>query len=355
MTQRYALLEAVLNQDGALAFHRRFIKAKLEAPHATLEEILSVLAPSSAAGKGQKSADRLSAAHISFTTLLDADYPLMLKHIADPPPVLFYSGELQNLHRPCISIVGSRSTTTYGRQTAKKLAAELARLGFVVVSGLALGVDAAAHQATLEVSGRTVAVLGTGVDSIYPREHRPLAVDIVRNQGTVISEFIPGVTPRPFHFPVRNRIISGLAHATIVVEAKEKSGSLITARHCLDQGRELFAVPGPIHHETSAGPNGLIDRGEARALLSVSSVLEQLQPLLGLAANHEQRVKQKIEDPLAQKIYEKLDAFQPLPLDLLVTELGEDTGTVISRLVQLESLNLVESRPGQQYVRNPVV
>ena len=167
---------------------------------------------------------------------------------------------------------------------ARQIAAELATMGFVIVSGLALGIDTYAHQACLDAGGRTVAVLGSGIDRVYPASNRGLAKRMVHHEGTVISEFPPGTEVKPYHFPHRNRIISGLTHACVLVEASEKSGTLITARHCLDQGRDLFAVPGLIHQASARGTNKLIHDGEAELLLDVPTLLQRLQPLLGLAA-----------------------------------------------------------------------
>lgn len=346
------LLHGLLRGEGVIALQRRFQKARMELPELSLAELLDRLLEADTAVVDYM--EKLKARNIRITTVLDDDFPRMLRHIPDPPLALFFSGELQTLHRPAISVVGSRSCTTYGLQTTSALAGALARMGFVIVSGLALGIDARAHGASLEVSGRTAAVLGSGVDRIYPWEHRELARRIIDGGGVILSEFPPGSAPKPFHFPIRNRLISGLSHATIVVEAKARSGSLITARHCLDQGRELFAVPGPIHRASSLGTNRLISRGEAQLLLSVDGILEQLQPLLGLAVAHESLVNNRIQDPIAKKIYERLDAFEPMPLDLLVAELGLDTGTVLAKLIELESLNMVEPKAGQLYVRNPL-
>ncbi len=349
---RDALLRVLIKGEGVIAFQRRFQRLRAELPDLGVEHALERLLKPGAAAVGD--AEVSLAGDIRVTTLLDDDFPLMLRHIADPPLALFYTGSLATLHRPAISLVGSRACTTYGLQTTTALAGSLARLGFVIVSGLALGIDARAHGACLEAGGRTAAVLGSGVDRIYPREHQALAHRIEAAEGVILSEFPPGSAPKPFHFPIRNRLISGLSHATIVVEAKERSGSLITARHCLDQGRELFAVPGSIHRATSLGANRLISRGEARLLLSVDEVLAQLRPLLGLAAEHQSLLNARIRDPVAMKIYERLDAFEPMPLDILVAELGLDAGTVLAKLVELESLNLVEGKPGQHYLRNPL-
>ena len=349
-----ALVAAVVKQPGALKFQRRFQELRLSMPDLDLEECIAQTLAANPVEQGSALVDELAARHIKVITLLDPGFPNLLKQIPDPPPVLFYSGEIQALQRPAISIVGSRTNTEYGRQVARALAGELARLGFSIISGLARGIDGHAHRAVLEVGGKTVAVLGSGLDHIYPAENRDLARDMVHRGGAVISEFAPGTPPKAFHFPIRNRIISGLSHATIIVEAKERSGSLITARHCLDQGRDLFAVPGPIQKATSLGTNKLIFNGEAQLLLSVESILEQLKPLLGLAAAHERAVQKEIGNPLAKKIYERLDAFEPMPVDLLVAELGQDVSLVVARLTELETLDLVERRPGQKYVRNPL-
>ena len=351
---RNALISALTGKTGALRLQRRFVKLRMEKPHLELRAAVAALVSSVKPEKNGATASELRANGVMATTLLDLDYPNMLKNIPDPPLAIFYRGSIQPLHRPCIAIVGARSVTEYGLQTTQKIAGELARLGFTIVSGLALGVDARAHAACLEVKGRTAAVLGSGVDRIYPADHRGLAQTITAEGGVLLSEFPPGTPPTGFHFPIRNRIISGLSHAVIVVEAAEKSGSLITARHCLDQGRELFAVPGPIHYKTAHGTNKLIYSGEARLFLSVASVLEELAPLLGLAADHSRRVGRIIEDPLAKKIYEMLDAFEPVQLDLLVAELKLEAGVVVSKLVLLETLDMVKSRPGQRYVRNPL-
>ena len=358
LTLRNALIRSVVTQKGPLAWQRRFQKARLALPELSPEDLAARLAETEPGTEGSPTDEEILAdlerRKVKHTTLADGDYPLMLKQIADPPPVLFYSGEVQTLHRPGIAVVGSRSCSTYGRQITKKLAGDLAELGFTIVSGLALGIDAHAHRAALEVGGRTAAVLASGMDVIYPHAHRPLAREIIRRHGAILSEFPPGTPPKAFHFPIRNRIISGLAHATVIVEAREKSGSLITARHCLDQGRELLAVPGPIHRPTALGTNRLIFDGEAQMLLSIEDVLTQLKPLLGMAAAHQRQKTVYISDPLAQKIYDRLDAYESLALDSLLSELKLEPGAALARLVDLESLGLVEALPGQHYLRNPL-
>lgn len=197
---------------------------------------------------------------------LDSEaYPARLARLSDPSPLLLVRGEVEALSAPCVAIVGSRAATTYGLATAETLAHDLARAGAIVVSGLALGIDAAAHRGALAAGGRTIAVLACGPDRIYPARHRDLAQRIVRH-GAIVSELPVGTHPLPPFFPLRNRLISGLSSAVVIVEARERSGSLITARHAADQGVDVFAVPGPISAPTSVGPNRLLRDGAGVAL-----------------------------------------------------------------------------------------
>lgn len=351
---RAALIAQALEPGGTLRLQRQFQEASQAHPALALEQILALLAQPDLATAGHQALERLAQSHIKVVTLLDSEYPLQLRQIPDPPTVLFFCGQIQTLHRPAIAIVGARKHSAYGGAVAASLAAGLARLGFVVVSGLARGIDTRAHAACLAAQGRTVAVLGTGVDCIYPNENRELARNIAVHGGVILSEFPPGTPVRPFHFPIRNRIISGLCHATIVVEANEKSGSLVTARHCLNQGRELFAVPGPIDRPLARGTNRLIANGEARLLMGVDDVLAELTPLLGMAVEHHQAKAVHIAHKDARRIYERLDAFECTPLDLLIAELELPAGEVVAHLVELETLGLVERHAGAQFLRNPL-
>jgi DNA processing protein len=211
-----------------------------------------------------------------FTTLArrDLGYPSLLAELHDPPPSLFVRGEVDALSAAAVAVVGARSCSAYGVQVARSLARELARVGVVVVSGLARGVDGEAHRGALEGGGRTVAVLGCGIDRDYPRSHSELARRIVA-AGAVVSEYPPGVEPAPWRFPARNRIIAGLALATVVVEARQRSGALITADFALELGRDVFAVPGEITSSLSAGTNDLLRQGAA-PLTSIRDVLDAL-------------------------------------------------------------------------------
>jgi DNA processing protein len=211
---------------------------------------------------------------IQVITWEDHDYPRRLKDIDQPPPVLYLRGQLSEADQWAVAIVGTRRITAYGRQVTEEIGRQLAQNGVSVISGLARGVDSVAHLAALKNNGRTLAVLGNGVDQIYPPEHRKLAEEIIQ-QGALISDYPPGTAPEAANFPPRNRIISGLSQAVIVVEAGEKSGALITAAFAADQGREVFAVPGYLYAPQSKGANSLIHEG-AHIFLDVMDVLEIL-------------------------------------------------------------------------------
>ncbi|HYM21868.1 MAG TPA: DNA-processing protein DprA, partial [Vicinamibacterales bacterium] len=212
----------------------------------------------------------------------DAAYPIVLTTIPDPPPVLWTLGRIESLNAPAVAIVGSRAASPYAVSVAERLARDLARAGLVVVSGLARGVDSAAHRGALAGGGATIAVLGSGVDVIYPPEHEALAREIAQ-EGAVISELVAGTPPLPQFFPLRNRIISGLSRAVVVVEAGEKSGSLITARAALEQGRDVLAVPGNVLSGRNRGNHALLRDG-AKIVESADDILEELGMLPGRPA-----------------------------------------------------------------------
>ncbi|MFP4660991.1 MAG: DNA-processing protein DprA [Halanaerobiales bacterium] len=217
--------------------------------------------------------NQLSKDNINYITVLDEEYPEKLKNIYDPPPVLFYKGEL-NFAFPAVSIIGSRRCTTYGKKTAEKIAYQLANRGITVISGMARGIDTRGHIGALKAKGRTIAVLGSGLDIIYPPENKELFEQIQKN-GTVLSEYPPGVEPLAGNFPQRNRIISGLSIGVLVIEAASRSGSLITANLALEQGRDVFAIPGNIDRPQSKGTNDLIKKG-AKMVTGVEDIVEEL-------------------------------------------------------------------------------
>jgi len=235
----------------------------------------------------------------------DEEYPEPLKTIDSPPVFLFIRGELKKEDALSISVVGTRRVSSNGRQMTESLVPDLVSHHLCIISGLARGVDAIAHKAALNSEGRTVAVLGNGIDAIYPPENRMLGEKIIESGGAVISEFPPGTPPNAFHFPRRNRIVAGLSLGTLVVEGAEKSGSLITAQFALEQGKEVFAVPGSPVVKMSAGPNRLIQRGEAKLILSAEDILNEL-PIASIQS--QQKVQQAIPtDPIQKAVFEFLE------------------------------------------------
>jgi DNA processing protein len=281
-----------------------------------------------------------------IVTLRDDSYPKRLRDIYDPPALLYVRGELKREDELAISIVGSRKTSTYGRWVTEKMSQDLARRGVTIVSGMARGIDSLAHWGAITGGGRTIAVLGCGVDVIYPSENRNLFAKII-GQGAVLSEFPMGSPPEGGHFPKRNRIISGLSLGVVVVQASEDSGSLITANYALEQGREVFAVPGNVGSEGSRGTHQLIKDG-ARLVESSEDILEEIWPQW----RREKEVIQKVEGPerdLSQeerKLYELLGE-SPLHIDVLIRESQFDPGKVSSLLLNLELKGLVSQWPGK--------
>ncbi len=290
--------------------------------------------------------ERLERADVQVITWEDPDYPRRLRQIYNPPPVLYVKGALLPQDEWAVAVVGTRRPTDYGREAARVLAEGLARQGITVVSGLALGIDAEAHKAALDAGGRTIAVLGSGFRHLYPARHIPLARRIVE-QGAVISEYALDVRPEASNFPPRNRIISGLSLGVVVVEAGERSGALITARYAAEQGREVFAVPGPIFHHPSTGTNRLIQQG-AKAVTSVRDILEELD-LVMVAEQQEARLSIPTSE-LEDRILEAL-AEAPLHVDEIVRALGEDTARVMSTVTLMELKGLIRQVAPLQYRR----
>jgi len=289
-------------------------------------------------------------------SLADPLYPLLLKEIPDPPPLLFVRGNPNVLSLPQLAIVGSRNPSAGGRQIAQDYAIQLAQTGLTITSGMALGIDAASHEGALQ-EGLTVAVAGTGPDRIYPARHRELAHRIVE-QGAIVSEFPLGTPPLASNFPRRNRIISGLSLGTLVVEAALKSGSLISARLASEQGREVFAIPGSIHNPLSRGCHALIRQG-AKLVEGIPDILEELGPLAAvaleampeeLAGNQDNSYSLDIQDPIIEPMIENM-GFEPISIDLLVERCGLTPEKVSSMLLSLELQGRVTSTGGL-YSRN---
>ncbi len=285
-------------------------------------------------------------------TLQDPRYPALLKQIADPPSLLFVQGDVDLISQWQIAMVGSRNPSASGRDTAYEFARYMAQMGLTITSGLAMGIDAAAHQGALAGQGKTIAVIGTGLDRVYPAKHRDLAHDIA-SAGAIVSEFALGTAPRAENFPRRNRIISGLSLGTLVVEAALQSGSLITARMALEQGREIFAIPGSIHNPLARGCHQLIRDG-AKLVETAQDILEELGPLAGVQG------EEKANIDIAESEIELDDdyllllnhlGYDPIQIDLLIERCRLTADVVSSMLLLLELQGQVESLPGGRYVR----
>jgi len=284
-----------------------------------------------------------------FLTFWDDDFPASLKTIPDAPVGIFVKGTLLPTDRFSIAIVGTRQPTTYGKMVTERLAADLVSHGFTIVSGLARGIDTIAHRAVLNAGGRTIAVLGSGLDMIYPSENRRLAEEVMGN-GAVVTEYCFGTKPDAPNFPRRNRIISGLSLGTLVVEAGEKSGALITASMALEQGREVFAIPGSIFSSKSAGAHRLIQEG-ARLVHTVDDVLSELTAqldLFGKAARPAPLLASLTESE--QRLYDLL-THEPAHIDMIAREANLPSSHVLSTLLQLEFKNAVQQLPGKMFVR----
>ncbi len=274
---------------------------------------------------------KMSKSDVKEISIKSKEYPKSLRHIVEPPDILFVRGELLPEDTIAVAIVGSRKCTSYGKQVAYDLAFALAQAGVTVVSGMALGIDGEAHKGALDAGGRTIAVLGTGVDdaSLYPRTHAALALRIIK-QGAIVSEFATGTPALPRHFPQRNRIIAGLSLGTVVAEADMRSGSLITAGFALEQGKEVFAVPGPLYSRASSGAHALIQQG-AKLITCAEDILSELniKPKTAQSQNGAQLTK---EERMICAAIEK----GPAETDALIAGLDLPSHAVLSLLAMLE-------------------
>lgn len=294
--------------------------------------------------EAERAAVALELSGARIVTLLDKDYPLLLKEIPDPPPYFYLKGRLP-APAPSIAVVGSRRATEYGISTTKRLSQELAEQGITIVSGLASGVDAAAHKAALQAAGATVGVLGCGIDVIYPKENREL-YGTMAERGGIITEFPPGTEPEAPNFPRRNRIISGLSRGVLVVEAAEKSGSLITARFALEQGREVFAVPGNINFRASRGTNTLIKQG-AKLVETVADIIGELPPeaeRIPIWAKRQRFNLSGDEEHLCSLLNDS-----PLHIDELTVRSGLTAQSVSAMLLRLELQGAVVQLSGKVF------
>lgn len=293
-------------------------------------------------------ARKVSESGARVLTLLDEDYPATLREIPAAPPVIFVRGQLEPVDEWAVAIVGTRRLSAYGRQVARELAAGLARTGITIVSGLARGIDAIAHKTALDEGGRSIGVLACGIDRMYPPEHRELARQMVDGRGAVISDYPLGAKPESQHFPARNRLISGLSLGTVVVEAAERSGALITARFANEQDREVFAVPGNINSRTSQGTNTLIQQG-AKLIMRVEDILEELNLRMVAERAAVQTVLPATAEEAALLVH--LSGAQPVHVDELSRAIGWPSATVSSTLTMMELRGLVQQVGGMNYIR----
>ena len=316
------------------------LESACSAPSQILQGLLSVTAEQADEVKNPLRArgvrKRVQQLRTSVVTRIDPEYPPMLREIIDPPLVLHFRGDVSLLARASIAMVGSRRASPYAINAAHHLSGKLAAAGIAVVSGLARGVDGASHIAALDAGGKTIAVLGTGIDVVYPRSHARLYKRI-ENDGVIVTEFAPETPPKRAHFPIRNRVISGLAYGTVVVEATSRSGSLITARMAAEQGRDVFAVPGSIFSAGSEGTHRLIQYG-AKLVHDVNDILEELPGHLHVA----QTPPAEPDSPL-REVLERLSFDEGTHVDALAAP--------AEALLQLEVDGWIRALPGARYVR----
>ncbi len=295
-----------------------------------------------------KTEEILNAAAVRIISQWDGDhFPPLLRTLYDPPAILYLRGTLTA--QPALAVVGARRASPAGLQLTRELCKEIASRGITIASGLARGIDTAAHEGALDAQGQTIAVLGCGIDRVYPPENRRLFQRIME-QGAILSEYPPGTPPLAGHFPGRNRIISGLSQGALIVEAAEGSGSLITADFALEQGREVFAVPGPVYAETSSGVNRLLKEG-AHLVTGASDILEILWP--GIPSKVEQEKEDSLQAELAGDalaLYRCL-SIEPLHIDELARKCGLTPMEVSAILLHLELQGGVEQLPGMRYIR----
>jgi DNA processing protein len=291
--------------------------------------------------------EKVRSKNISILTWDSPDYPSYLREVDSPPPLLYVVGRFEEIDRWAVAVVGTRRVTPYGRQMTQEIVAGLVYNGVTIISGLARGVDAIAHKTALESGGRTIAVLGSGPDNVYPPEHRDLARQIVRGRGAVISEYPLGTEPDAKNFPPRNRIISGLSLGVVVIEAGERSGATITTKRALEQGREVFAVPGNLNSLASRGTNRLIQRGEAKLITNADDVLEELNLHMVFEHTAVQKALPETEDEAA--LFEYLSG-EPVHIDDLSRSTGLSSQVVSSTLTLLELKGIVRQVGGMNYV-----
>lgn len=338
-------------------------RAVLDADRATIVRNVRGIGPKTAAGidkpgllaAAERQLAEADRSGVGIIVYGGEHYPPQLAAIPDPPAVLYSRGDISLLTRPAIALVGARASSDYGRRIAANLAEGLCRRGLSVVSGLALGIDAAAHAGALRAGGSTIAVLGCGIDVVYPRQNRGLYDNIV-SQGVVVSEYRMGTEPEAFRFPARNRIISGLSLGVVVVEAARRSGSLITARLALEQGREVFAIPGRIDSLKSEGSHRLLQEG-AKLVHHIDDIVEEIEHMFAWSAIEEDKALPDasvlVVDALSEeekKVLTLLDVY-PVTIDELIVASGLSAQKINELLLLLELKGAVLALPGKQFQR----
>lgn len=340
----HKLLEAGWNPAGEVTSDLLHHLRDLRVPESTVERIRRTWTPSFI----RRVKEELMRRNIAAVTFFDPEYPEYLKEIAQPPWVLYIKGDVSLLSTACLAVVGTRQPTNYGRRVARKMAAEIASRGWAVVSGMAAGIDSEAHRGALEADGKTIAILGTGVDVVYPKHLRSLYAELAK-KGAVCSEMPPGTAPHPGLFPRRNRIISGLSLGTLVVEAAERSGALITADFSMEQGREVFAVPGPVTSEKSVGTNRLIQQG-AKCVTCVQDILEEFPSLVQTS-----RAPAESAEPSDLLSEERLVLSfvkdEPVHIDELKEQISLPPGEIHRHLLSLQLKKRIRQLPGSRFVR----
>ena len=293
--------------------------------------------------------DKITKEDIKLCRLIDNDYPPLLKEIFDPPPLLYYRGSLKNLNQPCLAVVGARKFTNYGQQVADEIVSELAQSGLTIISGLALGIDALSHRACLKHHGKTVGVLGSGVNktSVYPVTNQRLGEEIIASGGCLISEYPINTPGLPHHFPARNRIIAGLSLGTLVIEARERSGSLITARLALEQNRSVFAVPGSIYNRNSVGTNNLIKLG-AKPVTVASDILEEFDLQQVIDTIKPDIIKPETE---TEKTIIAILSKEPIFIDQIAQRSGLAVNQLLSNLMTMELKGMIKDLGGKNYIK----
>ena len=351
------LCARLLKQFGSPEGTFRAPRAALESCHIPGETIEAILKKKAFPRAEKELAGIRKVEGCSLLNWTEPEYPQTLLQIYDPPVLLYLRGDPQVLSLPSLSIVGTRKPTVYGAQMSQRLGRELAARGLVVVSGLARGIDAIAHQGAMDAHGRAIGVLGTGIDVCYPKENKKLYEKVVE-RGAIVSEFPLRTHPAPENFPVRNRIVAGMPLGVIVVEGAQYSGSLITARLAMEFGREVFGVPGNVTQQVSFAPNQLIKQG-AKLVTGAEDVIEELPTPIRAALIQAEQPEAEQRNLLAaaslngsaKKLYELLTADDPVHIDDIVERSGLNSSDVLATLFNLEMQGIVRQLPGKQFCK----